>query len=170
MTKTHLSKNSVSLAGEFAVLSKLALLGYDANMTLGNTKNVDILAASPKGKMFRLEVKTARKGSPGKYGAFEGTYKWPITVREKVNKTGSFFYCFVLLEDENSRTRFFIVPSSMVTKYTEQAHKHWLAMNKSHKDSDMRVFRLGQGKETFKITAPLAKQYEVWNEKRQCIF
>jgi len=34
-----LSKNSVSLAGEFAVLSKLALHGYDANMTLGNTKN-----------------------------------------------------------------------------------------------------------------------------------
>jgi len=34
--------NSVSLAGEFAVLSQLALRGYDANMTLGHTKGVDI--------------------------------------------------------------------------------------------------------------------------------
>ena len=37
--------NRTALAGEFAVLSQLALCGYDANMTLGNTKSVDILVA-----------------------------------------------------------------------------------------------------------------------------
>jgi hypothetical protein len=32
-----INSNSVSLAGEFAVLSQLALRGLDANMTLGRT-------------------------------------------------------------------------------------------------------------------------------------
>ncbi len=43
-----INSNSVSLAGEFAVLSQLALRGYDANMTLGRTKGVDILVSNPK--------------------------------------------------------------------------------------------------------------------------
>jgi hypothetical protein len=48
-----ISKNQVSLAGEFAVLSQLALRGFDANMTLGNTKGVDILLSHPEtAKLF----------------------------------------------------------------------------------------------------------------------
>ena len=39
--------NSVALAGEFAVLSQLTLRGYDASMTLGHTKNIDILVRHP---------------------------------------------------------------------------------------------------------------------------
>src|SRR5207244_1026714 len=54
-----ITSNSIALAGEFAVLSQLALRGYDANMTLGHTKHVDILVSSPAtGKMYKLEVKT----------------------------------------------------------------------------------------------------------------
>jgi len=40
MTETR-DKNTTSLAGEFAVLSQLALKGMVANMTLGHTKGVD---------------------------------------------------------------------------------------------------------------------------------
>jgi len=40
MAKTNI--NAVSLAGEFAVLSQLALRGYDAIMTLGHTKAVHL--------------------------------------------------------------------------------------------------------------------------------
>ena len=47
MTLTRINRNSVSLAGEFAALSQLALRGYDANMTLGRTKSVDILVSNP---------------------------------------------------------------------------------------------------------------------------
>src|SRR5665647_1187676 len=55
----NLDKNSISLAGEFAVLSQLALRRYDANMTLGRTKGVDILVSNPEtGRMLKLEVKT----------------------------------------------------------------------------------------------------------------
>lgn len=57
-----INSNSVSLAGEFAVLSQLALRGYDANMTLGRTKGVDILVSNPKtGRMLKLEVKKQSK-------------------------------------------------------------------------------------------------------------
>ena len=54
-----ISKNQIALAGEFAVLSQLSLHGFDANLTLGNTKGVDILVSNPEtGSMKRLEVKT----------------------------------------------------------------------------------------------------------------
>lgn len=67
MTKRKVNANAVSLAGEFATLSQLALRGYDANMTLGQTKGVDILVSDPESdRMFRIEVKTSgyrsRKG------------------------------------------------------------------------------------------------------------
>jgi hypothetical protein len=56
---SSLTNNSVAPAGEFAVLSQLALRGYDANMTLGRTKSVDILVSDPRTlKMFKIEVKT----------------------------------------------------------------------------------------------------------------
>jgi hypothetical protein len=48
----RISPNSVALAGEFAALSRLALWGYDANMTLGRTKSVDILVSNPRTNKF----------------------------------------------------------------------------------------------------------------------
>ena len=66
--KNRISSNSVSLAGEFAALSCLTLWGYDANMTLGRTKNVDILISNPStNQLYQLEVKTkldSRKRPP----------------------------------------------------------------------------------------------------------
>jgi len=56
--------NAVCLAGEFAVLSQLALCECDANMTLGRTKGVDILVSHPKTRrMYKLEVKTKYRTS-----------------------------------------------------------------------------------------------------------
>ena len=61
------NNNSVSLAGEFAVLSQLALREYDANMTLGRTKSVDILLSDPANlKMYKLEVKRSEERRVGK--------------------------------------------------------------------------------------------------------
>ena len=43
---------------ESAVSSQLALWGYDANMTLGRTKNVDIIVSDPRtNRFFQIEVK-----------------------------------------------------------------------------------------------------------------
>jgi hypothetical protein len=51
MAKTNI--NAVSLVGEFAVRSQLALRGYDANMTLGHTKadNLEKLLADQGGRL-----------------------------------------------------------------------------------------------------------------------
>ena len=53
---SRISPNSVSLAGEFAALSRLTLWGYDANMTLGRTKSVDILISNPSTNQLRSSV------------------------------------------------------------------------------------------------------------------
>lgn len=60
MTVTRPNANALALAGEFATLSQLALRGFDANMTLGHTKHVDILVSqAASGSMCKLEVKTS---------------------------------------------------------------------------------------------------------------
>ncbi|MCL2888479.1 MAG: hypothetical protein FWF35_04195 [Elusimicrobia bacterium] len=56
----NIDNNRSGLAGEFAVLSRLAQKGFDASLTFGNTKSVDILAVNNKtGEQFQIEVKTA---------------------------------------------------------------------------------------------------------------
>lgn len=72
-----LSKNSVSISGEFAVLPQLALRGIDANLTLGNTKSIDIIACDPKsGQMFKLEVKSSYNNKPSNAKLFGRTLSW----------------------------------------------------------------------------------------------
>src|SRR5258708_6865696 len=82
-----LNKNSVSIAGEYAVLSQLAARGYDANMTLGRTKGVDILVSDPNsGRMLKLEVKTNRGGL---YDCLENIFArglWPKSTSEYATK------------------------------------------------------------------------------------
>src|ERR1700722_11798302 len=93
-------KNTVSLAGEFAVLSQLALKGYDANMTLGRTKGVDILVSNPKtGRMLKLEVKTnfrsTRNGGSNSrlFGNFLSA--WMMNEKHEGMRDPDLFYSFV---------------------------------------------------------------------------
>ena len=52
--------NKSNLAGEFYAMSRLFLEGYEATLTLGNTKGIDILLLNPKNnKTFKVEEKTA---------------------------------------------------------------------------------------------------------------
>ncbi|MDR1940907.1 MAG: hypothetical protein LBQ47_01095 [Endomicrobium sp.] len=60
MSKTKKNTNNVALAGEFAVLSMLNLLDWNASLTLGKTKSVDIIAyKDDNDKHIKIEVKTA---------------------------------------------------------------------------------------------------------------
>ncbi len=53
-----MSTNRTNLVAEFYAMSRLFLEGYEATLTLGNTKGIDILLYNPKnGKQFRVEVK-----------------------------------------------------------------------------------------------------------------
>ena len=168
----NLNSNSVALAGEFAVLSQLALRGYDANLTLGHTKNVDILVSHPMtGKMFKLEVKTnhknnkSSKSSSKLFGNFVSA--WMMNEKHESIKDPNLYYCFVNISTNAQSFRFFIVPSIVVAQYVQGQHKLWLKdkPSRSH-TTKMRTFRMGLKSEKYLIQTPFVEKYENnWNFK-----
>src|SRR5436309_1029323 len=109
--RSNINPNSVSLAGEFAVLSQLALRGYDANMTLGRTKGVDILVSHPKTKkMFQLEVKTNYQNSrhkPSQSKVFgKSVSGWIMKKAHEQIVAANLFYCFVNIGKNTNLFRF----------------------------------------------------------------
>jgi hypothetical protein len=165
----NINPNSVSLAGEFAVLSQLALRGYDANMTLGHTKSVDILVSHPKTKkMFQLEVKTNFQNSRNKPSSSKVHGKsmsgWIMKKAHEQIIASNLFYCFVNIGKNTNIFKFYIVPSKLVAKYVKEEHAHWLKEKKKEgkkvKDSDMRIFRIGLKGEKYKVQTPTVEQYE----------
>lgn len=162
----ELAKNSVSLAGEFAVLSQLALRGYDANLTLGRTKSVDILVSDPRtGKMSKLEVKTnylssrSAGGSSALFGKFVSA--WIMNEKHERWIEPNLFYCFVNIAKEGQALRFFIVPSKVVARYVKEQHELWLNAKESHsRENKMRTFRIGLKDEKYPIPTPTVEEYE----------
>lgn len=116
------------LAREFAVLSQLALRGIDANMTLGHTKGVDILASDQStGKMFKIEVKTSLASKPSHSKLFGHGFTWIMGDKHEAISDLHLFYCFVNIEKEANSFRFFIVPSQLVTMYVARVRVHHTA-------------------------------------------
>jgi hypothetical protein len=52
------NKHHTAWAGALAVASELSRRSYDATLTLGNTPTLDLLCASPRGKPFKVQVKS----------------------------------------------------------------------------------------------------------------
>lgn len=165
MTDTRTSKvdsNSVSLAGEFAVLAQLALRGYDANMTLGRTKNVDILVSDPNStRMLQLEVKTNFR----KVGASSRIHgkivsAWIMNQKHEQLRDPTLFYCFVNIATDTKHFRFFVVPSNIVADYVTTSHKVWLQDDSSHQDSTMRKFVIGTKMEKYRFPTATKEDWE----------
>lgn len=166
---TRIASNAVSLAGEFAVLSHLALQGYDANMTLGHTKGVDILVSDPsRHRMLKLEVKTnyqKSRATPQEskvHGRFVSG--WILNRRHETIVDPGLFYCFVNIGRPTNLFKFYIVPSRVVARYVIEEHRHWLREKakegKKVKDSEMRIFRIGLKSEEYAVKTPSAEAYE----------
>lgn len=166
-----INKSRVSLAGEFAVLSQLALRGKDANMTLGNTKGVDILVSDPEtGKMLKLEVKTNYSHNTNivKSKLF-GNYlsSWILDEKnEKYDekKDANLFYCFVNISQNTKLFKFYIIPAKIVAEYLTLENKFWHTEKKREtkkvKTVSMRNFRIGLKNEKYNIATPTAEKYE----------
>lgn len=140
-------KNKVltGLAGEYYVLAQLAERGFTAALTLGNSKNVDIIVTSPNGrKITRLEVKTS--SLPLRHEHLFGKrrfYIWAMGEKHEKIKDKNLFYCFVVLQGQGLMPSFFIVPSRYVAKYVRWQHRFWLKTRKYKvKDIPMRNFRI----------------------------
>lgn len=172
MSAKQPTSNSVSLAGEFAVLSQLALRGYDANLTLGNTKGVDILVSRPNSGMYRLEVKSAwhRGTGDGETGSpFWGRcFQWIMRADNEKTEDSRLFYCFVNIGGEfGASLRFFIVPSRLVATYVRDSHRLWLAGDPARKDTAIRNFRIATARSGYPLPTPSARRYENnWDFKR----
>lgn len=158
----YILKNNIALAGEFAVLSQLALRGFDANMTLGNTKSVDILLSHPETrKMYKLEVKTHYDNNSYKsadFGFIES--HWRMGDKHETIDDSTLFYCFVSIAQSTHSFDFYIIPSSVVAKFVRESHQYWLGGSDKRKDSTMRSFMLGKQGEVYKLDMPLAENYK----------
>lgn len=156
-----ISKNQIALAGEFAVLSQLALQGFDANLTLGNTKGVDILVSHPEtDSMFRLEVKTHTRNKYYRNGTFGHIVAdWRMGDKHETNRDPRLFYCFVSIADNTQFFDFYIVPSNIVANFVTESHQYWLNEADTRKDNPMRKFMLGKGGENYPVNMPLAETY-----------
>jgi hypothetical protein len=159
------NKNNMALSGEFAVLSQLALLGYDANMTLSHTKGVDILVSIPDSRrMYRLEVKTrlritARASSyTTKFGKVAG--EWMMSKKHETLVDPLLFYCFVIIQRSTMKLSFFVIPSKTVARYVKQQHDLWRKSSKSKTPTDIRNFRIGFKGEKYPIDTPTVERYE----------
>ncbi len=164
-----MNTNSISIAGEFAVLSQLALRGYDANMTLGHTKSVDILVADQKtGKMYKLEVKTNLKNTSDKPSVSKIHGKivseWIMGLKNETIVSPDLFYCFVNISKNTNLFKFYIVPSKVVAKYVKEQHQLWIDEKKKEgktmNTTDMRKFRLGLKGEKYLLDTPTVEEYE----------
>lgn len=166
ISKDKLNSNSVSLAGEFAVLSQLALRGFDANMTLGHTKGVDILASNSRtGKMFKIEVKTSYDRKPSRSKLFGYTLSWIMAQKHENVIDKELYFCFVNIERTSNSFRFFIVPNDVVSEYVERQHNFWQERDGGthpHIETKMRNFRIGLSWEQseYTINTPLSSKYE----------
>jgi hypothetical protein len=159
------NNNSISLAGEFAVLSQLAPRGYGANMTLGHTKSVDILVSNPQnGNMYQLEVKTNFRNTRNQLSVSKVHGKtlsgWMMSKKHESIEANNLFYCFVNISKDTSVFKFYILPSKVVAKYVKQEHALWLKVKKKEgkqvKETDMRIFRIGTQSEKYPIATPAA--------------
>ncbi len=161
--------NYSSLAGEFSVLSRLALLEVDAGLTLGNTKGVDILVSNPNGNLKRLEVKTKAVHTIKGYREIAHFGKilceWQMGKVHESIIDDKLLYCFVLIDPNNDfATQYFIVPSKVVAEYVKTEHEYWeqetgKIPGQEYSGSDMRMFRIGFDTEVYPIPTPRISEY-----------
>ena len=89
------------MAGEFLTVDKLFKRGYQASVTFGNAKAIDVLVYNPVAeKAFSVQVKTLRKKN--------------CFLIKKENLKEDHIYVFVLLNDFEKQEEFFIVTGSEI--------------------------------------------------------
>jgi hypothetical protein len=103
MTIRALDQQLTGMAGEFLTVGKLFKRGYQASVTLGNAKAIDVLVHNPEtGKSFNVQVKTLRKKNC-----------FPMR-RESLAPER--IYVFIVLNDFDKAEEFYVVPGREILK------------------------------------------------------
>jgi hypothetical protein len=95
-------------SGQFFAAGELTRRGYWVTFTLGNAPSTDLLVISPKGKKFRIEVKTVT----------EENYSWLIR-KAKGSKDLWFILVVRYSPDKDGKfpnPKYWIVPSRHISK------------------------------------------------------
>ena len=102
-----------NLASEFYVLSTLFRLGYDANLTLGNKKAVDIVVIHAESNIATIDVK-----------AVAGKMDW-LLGNSPPNQSGNHYIILLSFEGKFSEVgnvpRVWVFPSEKLAKHVKVA-------------------------------------------------
>lgn len=102
----HNKMQTTNLASEFYVASQLFRLGYVVTVTLGHTKEIDLIVAHPDGRTITIDVK-----------GLKNTTNWPLKPKLK---SKNHFYVLVSYRnkfgDLTVPPDVFVVPSLEVEK------------------------------------------------------
>lgn len=91
------------MAGEFLTVGKLFKRGYQASITFGNAKSIDVLVYNPKSdKSFKVQVKTLRKKN--------------CFLIKKENLNPDHIYIFIILHDFDQPEEYFVVSGNEILK------------------------------------------------------
>lgn len=95
---------NTNLAAEFHVASQLFRLGYTTTVTLGHTKEIDLIVAHPDGRTVTIDVKGLKNKT-----------NWPLAPK-LISK--NHFYVLVTylnkFENVSSDPEVFVIPSTRV--------------------------------------------------------
>lgn len=101
MNNSSPEQQTTGMAGEFLTVGKLFKRGYQASVTFGNAKGIDVLVYNPRTeRLFSVQVKTLRKRNC-----------FPIK-RESLRKND--IYVFIVLHEFEQPEEYFIVPGSEI--------------------------------------------------------
>ncbi len=97
---------NTNLASEFYVASQLFRLGFTVTITLGHTKEIDLIVAHPDGRTVTVDVK-----------GLKDTTNWPLTPKLRRK---NHFYALVAYRGKfsniASQPEIFIIPSVGIEK------------------------------------------------------
>ncbi len=118
---------NTNLASEFYVLSMLYRLGFDASLTLGNKKSVDIVVVQDSEKVITIDVK-----------GLAGTTSWPVDNVKKVSKDHFLIFVSFLgkIDDHNISPEVYVVPSKRLAPliyHSPNGKRHVLPLSKMRK-------------------------------------
>lgn len=98
----HDKTQNTNLASEFYVASQLFRLGYVVTVTLGHTKEIDLIVAHPDGRTVTIDVK-----------GLKNTTNWPL--KPKLKNKDNHFYVLVSYHnkfgDLTSHPDVFVIPA-----------------------------------------------------------
>jgi hypothetical protein len=121
MKNVKADRYATSLAAEFYVLSLLFRLGADANLTLANRKEIDIVVVRPDGSPATIDVKGTAGG---------GAWYAPRRPRVSSNHFFVFLDFCGRIRETDAMPEVFVVPSRLLKAVTVGHPRSFSTINK----------------------------------------